>query len=114
MKPAPCSLGGAPRSVAELIRIFLTRAGEGLLPPCVLRYAWITNAAAPAVSGEDSLVPPKTSMGVLPGGVASFVHSVNSAVLVEHNAQPDSPGATVSGTRGPLMLKPPELKAELL
>src|ERR1700756_5779444 len=103
MKPAPCSLGGAPRTVAELIRIFLTRAGEGVLPLWVLRYAWMTSAATPAVSGEDSLVPPNCSMGDGAGGVWKFVQSVNSATFVEHSAQPRSPGATVFGTRGPFM-----------
>ena len=33
---------------------------------------------------------------------------------MEHSAHPRSPGATVSGVRGPLMLKPPELKEEML
>ena len=74
----------------------------------------MTSAATPAVSGDDSLVPPNSSMPAGPAGVWKLVQFVNSVVFVEHKAQPDSPGATVSGTRGPLMLKPPELKDETL
>ncbi len=37
MSPAPCSNEGAFKSVAVLMRISLTVAGEGSLPPCVLR-----------------------------------------------------------------------------
>ncbi len=39
MSPAPCSLVGALKSVAELMMMRLTNAGDGSLPPCVLRYA---------------------------------------------------------------------------
>ena len=50
-----------------LVRICFTRAGVGEAPWCVLRYAWITSAAAPAVSGAALLVPPlfSTSEGWL-------------------------------------------------
>src|SRR5882757_11225332 len=59
INPAPCSKDGAPRSVAVLMMICFTSAGEGSAPRWVLRYAWMTRAASPAVSGDDSLVPPK-------------------------------------------------------
>ena len=67
----------------------------------------MTSAAVPAVSGEDSLVPPKSSIGV--AVPAKLTQSVKSLGLVEHSAQPRSPGATISGVIGPLWLKPPEL-----
>ena len=41
----------------------LTSAGVGAVPPCVFRYAWMTSAATPAVSGADWLVPPKDWTG---------------------------------------------------
>src|SRR5262249_15627228 len=61
-RPAPCSSAGVSRSVALLVMICLTSAALGRTPPCVLSYAWMTRAAAPAVSGDDSLVPPKSWM----------------------------------------------------
>ena len=45
-----------------LTRICLTSAGVGVAPPWVFAYAWMTSAAAPATNGEDSLVPPLSSM----------------------------------------------------
>jgi hypothetical protein len=67
MRPAPCSDAGAEMSCAVLMMICFTKAGVGLLPLWVLRYAWMIKAASPAVSGEDSLVPPVFwSMGVGP------------------------------------------------
>ena len=40
-----------------------TRSGVGLAPWWLSRYAWITSAAAPAVSGADWLVPPNCWIG---------------------------------------------------
>ena len=56
-----------------MMRLF-TSAGDGLRPPCVLRYAWMTSAASPAVTGAASLVPPKNSIG--DGTPLKFVQSV--------------------------------------
>src|ERR1700761_6772725 len=112
MSPAPCSSAGAPRSVAVLMMICLTSAGDGSTPRWVLRYAWITRAASPAVSGEDSLVPPNTSMG--DGLPLKSLHSWNRSVFVEHSDQPESPGATTSTVRALCCAKPAELNADRL
>ena len=53
--------------------ICFTTAGEGLAPWWVLRYAWITSAASPAVRGAASLVPPVSWKGV--GSPLRFVQS---------------------------------------
>jgi hypothetical protein len=50
-----------PRSVALLKRICRTTAGDGVCLWCDWRYASMTSAAVPAVSGVDSLVPPKST-----------------------------------------------------
>ena len=40
-----------------------TRSAVGLAPWWLSRYAWMTRAAAPAVSGADWLVPPNCWIG---------------------------------------------------
>src|SRR5690348_3385799 len=57
-RPAPWWSAGAPRSVAVLVMIRSTSAGDGVAPPWVFRYASMTSAAVAAVSGQDALVPP--------------------------------------------------------
>src|ERR1700722_16111451 len=86
--PAPCSPAGALMSVAVPSRICRTVAGVGRSPLCVLEYASITSAAAPATNGADSLVPPNAS-------VRAFVGQelVTSGL---HAASPPEPGATRS------------------
>ena len=81
------------------VRNCLTSAGDGDAPWWYVRYAWMTSAAAPAVTGDDSLVPPKSAIGV--GWPLKFTHWVKMAVLAEHSAQSASPGATRSGTCPP-------------
>ena len=112
IRPAPCSAAGAPRSEAVLMMRAFTSAGDGLWPPCVLRYAWMTSAASPAVRGAASLVPPKNSIGE--GAPLKVAQSVKRACLVEHSAQDASPGASTSTMRGRLSVKPPELNDETL
>ena len=52
----------------------------------------MTSAAAPAVSGADSLVPPLSCTALaLP---LKSVQSAYMSMSVEHSAQPSSPGAT--------------------
>jgi hypothetical protein len=93
--PAPCSAAGAPMSVAVLHKISLTRAGDGPVPWWAREYASITSAAAAAVSGEASLVPPKFSTPTsLPPRLSA--QSVYCVASVEHRAQLASPGATRS------------------
>jgi hypothetical protein len=93
--PAPCSAAGAPMSVAVLHKISLTRAGDGSVPWWAWEYASITSAAAAAVSGEASLVPPKLSTPMsLPRRLSA--QSVYWVASVEHRAQLASPGATRS------------------
>ena len=94
-----------------LVRNRFTSAGVGRTPSCVSSYAWMTSAAAPAVSGEDWLVPPKSWIG--DGSPLSLAHSSYRSVLGVHNAQPESPGATRSGTP-PAWVTPPELRPEML
>jgi len=65
----------------------------------------MTSAAAPAVSGEDWLVPPDSSTG--DGWPTKLVHSVKIAVSVLQEAKLRSAGATRS-TVPPVSLKPPE------
>src|SRR3954471_14821271 len=72
----------------------------------------MTSAASPAVSGEDSLVPPNNWNG--DGLRLKSVHSVNISTFEEHRAQPESPGATTSTVRASCWAKPPELNAEML
>src|SRR6202012_5423759 len=88
--PAPCSPAGALTSVAVPSRICLTIAGVGLSPLCVFRYASITSAAAPAMNGADSLVPPNASVSALVGQ-----ELVTSGLQA---ASPPYPGATRSTT----------------
>src|SRR5580698_3397283 len=111
IRPEPCSKAGWSRSVAVPVMICLTTAGDGLSPWWVFRYAWMTSAASPAVSGEDWLVPPKSWIG--DGPPASLVHSSYSVRSGVHRAQPSSPGAITSGTR-PCWVVPPELRPEML
>jgi hypothetical protein len=73
--PAPCSSAGRPRSRAVPVMICLISAGDGELPWWLPRYAWMTSAAVAAVSGADSLVPPKDSRSVGSGGERKFMHS---------------------------------------
>src|ERR1035437_10966037 len=104
-----------PRSVAVPVMICSTTIGEGFLPWWVLRYAWITNAASPAVSGADSLVPPVHSMDE--GSPAALVQSAKARGLVwlgVQSAQPESPGATTSAVRGPSSVKTAELMEAML
>src|SRR6516225_10603721 len=84
--PAPCCSAGAPMSVAVDVRIARTSAGLGLVAWCAARYAWMTSAAAPAMSGEDSLVPPVSWIGWP-------AQSVKAGDRV-HGTQLRSPGAT--------------------
>ena len=56
-RPAPCSMAGAPRSVAVDSRICFTADGVGRVPWCCCAYAWMTSAAAPATSDAAWLVP---------------------------------------------------------
>src|SRR5690242_7129929 len=91
--------------------ICLTTAGDGLAPWWVFRYAWMTRAASPAVSGDDWLVPPKSWIDA--GAPLSSVHSSYSAVFGVQRAQPRSPGAATSGTR-PCCVVPPEFRLEML
>src|SRR3954468_24617374 len=109
-RPAPCSSAGMPRSWLVVMRICLTSAGVGEAPWCALRYAWMTSAAAPAVSGADWLVPPNGWIGV--GWPLNPLQPLNCAD-VEHNAQSASPGATRSMVRPPCV-KPAEDRAEML
>ena len=62
-RPAPCRLAGRPRSSEVLVSSRRTRFAVGLAPWWVSRYAWMTSAAAPAVSGADWLVPPNCWIG---------------------------------------------------
>jgi hypothetical protein len=85
-------------SVALLKMICRTMSGVGDLLPCALRYASMTRAATPAVSGADSLVPPKPSRPIeLPP--LAFSQSVYVEMSVEQSAQFKSPGAMTSGIR---------------
>src|SRR5262245_20464227 len=88
IRPAPCSYGGAPRSVAVLMTMRLMSDGSGDRPPCVLRYAWITSATSPATKGAASLVPPLSWIGDGIAGTEAVRQPVNKAVFVEHSAQP--------------------------
>src|SRR3569833_1380139 len=72
----------------------------------------MTRAASPAVSGEDSLVPPK--IWKAEGFTLKSVQSVKRSILDEHSDQPESPGATTSTLRASCCAKPPELRAEML
>src|ERR1041385_3167237 len=111
-RPAPCSSAGTWRSVALLTMICLTSAALGRTPPWVFSYAWMTSAAAPAVSGDDWLVPPNSWM--LDGRPTLFRQPAYSAGLAVHTAQPRSPGATTSTVCGPNCVKPPEDRPEML
>ncbi len=62
-RPAPWNSPGASRSWELDMRICFTKSGAGVAPPWVLRYASMTSAAVAAVSGHDSLVPPKATIG---------------------------------------------------
>ena len=62
-RPAPCREVGRPRSSEVLVSSRRTRLGVGLAPWWLSRYAWMTRAAAPAVSGADWLVPPNCWIG---------------------------------------------------
>src|SRR5579871_2741294 len=103
--PAPCWSAGACTSLAVLVRISFTTAGLGVVPWCDARYASMTSAAAPAVSGEDSLVPPVSWKG---SPAQSWY-----AGEAEHSAQLRSPGATRS-TVLPSCATPPDDSAEML
>src|SRR5256884_9293174 len=85
-------------SVLETISC-LTCAGVGAVPWCDFSYAWMTSAATPAVSGEDWLVPPNDSTGA--GLPARLGDPPNPSRVVEHNAQPDPPGAAARKRRPP-------------
>src|ERR1700689_647148 len=74
----------------------------------------MTNAAAPAVVGEASLVPPKASIGVGSAGFWSLKQSVNRVALMEQIPQPKSAGAITSTVRAFLCANPPELILETL
>ena len=71
----------------------------------------MTSAAAPAVSGADSLVPPVCCDRA--GWPARSAHSLYIAVSVEHSAQLSSPGAT-SEMVEPSCGKPLELSELML
>ena len=71
----------------------------------------MTSAAMPATNGDDSLVPPDSSMS--DGWPWKLVHSLYIAVSVLHEAKLRSPGATRS-TVPPCSLKPPELSELML
>src|SRR3984957_11743160 len=72
----------------------------------------MTSAAAPATSGDDSLVPPVNSIGE-PAVPAKFVQSVNRVSLGLQSAQFESPGATMSTVR-PAPENPLEEMLEML
>ena len=79
-----------------------TVAGDGLWPECVARYAEMTSAAAPAISGEDSLVPPDWSICCGP------------PVSVSQAIQFRSPGATRLTVPLPDWEYPPDEMLEML
>src|ERR1041384_4168089 len=89
----------------------LTSDGAGRTPLWVFSYASMTSAAAPAVSGDDWLVPPK--FWIPDGEPLSAEHSSYLSRSGVQSAQPRSPGATRSGTVLPCVT-PPELIAEML
>ena len=70
----------------------------------------MTSAATPAVSGADSLVPPKDCRSVGCGGDRKFRHPEKPGW---HTAQLPSPGAAMSTVR-PNWLIPDEDNAEML
>jgi hypothetical protein len=102
-----------------LVMIFLTIAGEGDAPRCVLRYAWMTSAATPAVSGADWLVPPNGWMSERPPRqyvqLAKRCTTVPSmvVVLLSQAAQSVSPGVEMSMVR-PACVIPADESAEML
>ncbi len=71
----------------------------------------MTSAAAPAVNGEASLVPPLNSMSL--AAPESLVQSEYIATSAEHSAQFRSPGATRSIVL-PAWVNPPEERSEML
>ena len=105
---------GAPRSVAVLVMIRSTSAGDGEFPPWVFRYASMTSAAVAAASGHDALVPPAAQIG---GGLLPWSMSAQPkkcAVSLLHSDQPRSPGATTSTVCGLNSVMPSEDSAVML
>src|SRR5262249_5746554 len=113
-RPAPWWSAGAPRSLAVLVMIRSTSAGDGALPPWVFMYASMTSAAVAAVSGQDALVPPAAQIGggLLPWSMSA--HPTKCAVSSLHSDQPRSPGATTSTVCGLNSVMPSELSAVML
>ena len=72
----------------------------------------MTSAAPPAMNGEDSLVPPKSSIGDGPPLLKSvqLANRTGSGVQI---AQPSWPGATRSGTRPRAVVPSDEIGAAL-
>ena len=71
----------------------------------------MTRAAAPAVIGDDWLVPPLRSMSE--GWFRKLMQPANTAAFASQEAKLESPGATRS-TVLPVWLKPPELSVLML
>src|SRR5215467_489511 len=112
--PAPWVSAGEPRSAAVLTMIRSTSAGDGAFPPWVCRYASMTSAAVPEVSGADALVPPAAQIG---GGLLPWSMSVQPkkfVVSLLHSDQPRSPGATTSTVCGLNWVMPSEDSAVML
>ena len=77
------------------------------MPPCVFRYASITSAAAAAVSGDDSLVPPSSWR---PDGLPLSSRQVFGLQSIQLR----SPGATRLTVLPPDCEKPPDEMLEML
>src|SRR5260370_37166722 len=91
--------------------IYFTIDGLGWWTWWLAAYAWMTSEATPAVSGEDTLVPPESSTAA--GRPKKSVQAANFAGFGVHSAQFRSPGATTSTVR-PSWAKPPELSPLML
>ena len=82
----------------------------------MLRYAWITSAASPAVRGADSLVPPVNSIDE--GGVAVAVRAIGIGERVGVAAGTKRPTGVAGRDHadGPRAswVNPPELRAAIV